>query len=141
MNSIKKKPLRLASLVLTLVICLCFFTTVAQARASDYLLAYGASIVADGYGKVSVWYDVTGTGKMDEVGSTVITIYENGTLVKTFQYTTTPSMMAYNTNFHGGSVSYYGVSGRSYYSYVTFWAGKQGDGDNRTKQTSTIVAS
>ena len=94
---------------------------------------------ANGNGKVSVQYDISGTGVMDEIGVKTITIYENGVSVKTFTYTTTPSMMAYNKSSHYGSVSYNGVSGKSYYAIVTFWAGKQGGGDSRTPTHSTLA--
>ena len=83
---------------------------------------------------------VTGTGSMEQIGSTTITIYENGSLVKTYQHTTTSSMMGKNKIFHSGSVTYSGVAGNSYYAIVTFYAGKQGGGDNRTMTTSTIKA-
>jgi len=136
----KKRIMRISALLLAVLLCIAPLSPFAQARASKYIASYGASMSADGYGKVSVWYDITGTGLMDEIGATVITIYENGTLVKTFQSSSTPSMLAYNKNIHGGYVSYYGVAGRTYYSYVTFWAAKQGDGDNRSYQTSSIVA-
>jgi len=136
----KKIAFRMASLMLAVFLCLSLFSPVAQARSSDYIFSYAASMNPDGGGKVSVWFDVTGTGKMEEIGSTTITIYENGVLVKTFQYSTTPSMMAYNTAIHVSSVSYYGVAGNSYYAYVYFWAAKQGGGDSRSVKTTTITA-
>ena len=136
----KKKIFRLTSLILTVVLCLSLFTPIAHARASNYIFSYGASMVADGNGKVSVWFDITGTGTMDEIGSTTIIVYENGVAVKTFSYSTTPSMMTYNKHIHGSSVTYQGVAGRSYYALVIFWAAKQGAGDNRSMTTATITA-
>ena len=140
MTITKKNTLRLASLILAVVLFLSLFSPIAQARASDYIFSYAASMNPDGNGKVSVWFDITGTGMMEEIGSTTITIYEDNSLVKTYNFSTTPSMMAYNKGIHGSSVSYYGVPGKSYYANVTFWAAKQGGGDNRFKSTTTIVA-
>jgi len=138
---LKKKTLfRLAALMLIVVLCLGLSAPIAQARASNYIAAYGAYMNADGSGKVSVWYDVTGTGMMEEIGSTSIVIYENGSIVKTFYSSSTPSMMTKNKAIHGGSVSYNGVAGRSYYAIVYVWAAKLGDGDTRSKTTASIIA-
>ena len=140
MFATKKKIYRIALLILAVSLCLSLFAPVAHARASKYILLYGASVVADGNGKVSVWYDITGTGTMDQIGSTSIVIYENGSSVKTFYSSTTPSMMTTNKLYHGGSVTYSGVAGKTYYAIVYFWAGKNGDGDSRSKTTTAIVA-
>jgi hypothetical protein len=140
MLTMKKRSLQVALLLLTVLLFLGLFPSIAQAHASIYISAFAASIRADGNGKVSVLYDITGTGIMEEIGSTTITVYENGNVIKTYQYTTTPSMMAYNTSCHGGSVTYSGTAGKSYYATVAFWAGKQGGGDARTKTTLTVTA-
>ena len=136
----KKTILRGATLIFAVLLSVSLLAPVAQARASAYIFSYAISVCPDGNGKVSAWFDVSGTGTMEELGTKTITIYENGTAVKSFSYLSTPSMMAYNTAFHYGSVSYDGVKGKSYYAIATFWAAKQGGGDSRTKQSATIVA-
>ena len=140
MFSYRKKSYRLFSFFLVILLCSGLFISIAQARASDYILSYTATVQAAGSGKVNVNFSIIGLSKMDQIGAMTIVLYENGTAVKTFQYTSTPSMMAYNTVQHNNSVTYNGVAGRSYYAIVTFWAGKQGGGDSRTKTTSTVIA-
>jgi len=77
---------------------------------------------------------------MDQIGAVTVTIYENGSLVKTYSSTTTSGMMAYNTFFYGSSITYPGTIGKTYYAYVTFQAGRNGDWDNRLMQTNTVTA-
>ena len=103
---IKEDISRLLSLILHTLFSLCLLSPVAQARASNYISTYSASIIAIGSGKVSVQYNIIGTDKMEEIGSTTIIIYENGIAIKTFQYTTTPSMIAYYIDYHSDSVTY-----------------------------------
>jgi len=91
-------------------------------------------------GSVTAWFQITGTGSMDQIGATSVTIYENGSQVKTFSSTTTSGMMAYNTGFHGSSVTYAGTVGKTYSAYVSFQAGKNGDWDNRGMETNTVTA-
>ena len=109
-------------------------------RNSEYIASYSAIPYAEGNGKVTVYFEITGVAKMDLIGSTTISIYENGALVQTYSSANNPSMVAINKNFHGSSVTYSGVAGRSYYATVTFYAGRNGGGDSRNYTTITITA-
>ena len=140
MFSAKKKALRLASLILVVFLTFSLLAPVAQARASLYIFSYSATIHTEGNGKVSVWFDITGTGTMEEIGAKTVTIYENNKSVFTYSFLADPSMMSYNKAFHCSSVTYSGVAGRSYYAVVSFWAAKQGGGDGRSVTTSSIIA-
>jgi len=82
---------------------------------------------------------------MDEIGSTLIILYErigssSWSHVKRYHFTDYSNMLAYNKNIHGSSVTYNGVTGRSYYADVYLWAGKNGDGDSRLKTTGVVFA-
>ena len=112
-----------------------------QPRASAYLTSYSAYVYLPGNGEVQVYFDVTGTGTMDELGALSIKIYESTdgvtwTWKQTFKHNTTPGMLSYNDYFHYGSVTYNGVVGRYYKAYVCVWGGKDGQGDTRYFWTS-----
>lgn len=112
-----------------------------QPRASAYLETYGAYVYLPGNGQVQVYFDVTGTGYMDELGALSIAIYEstdgvNWTWKKTFTHDSTAGMLSYNDDFHTGHVTYNGVVGRYYKAYVCIWGGKDGQGDTRYFWTS-----
>ena len=112
-----------------------------QPRASAYLDNYGAYVYLPGNGQVQVYFNVTGTGYMDELGALSISIYEstdgvNWTWKDTFMHDLTPGMLSYNDDFHTGHVTYNGVVGRYYKAYVCIWGGKNGQGDTRYFWTS-----
>lgn len=116
-----------------------------QPRASDYLDNYNAYVYLPGDGRVEVYFDVQGTGMMDELGALCIQIYEcstnssdldDWTWIQTFTYDSTPGMLNYNDFLHCGSVSCQGVVGRYYKAYVCVWSGKNGGGDARYFWTS-----
>ena len=107
-----------------------------QPNASLYLSSYNAYVYLAGGGLVQVYFNVEGTGMMDELGALSIELYEstdksNWTWVETFDYTLDSGMLAYNDFFHANHVDYQGVEGRYYKAYVCLWAGKDGKGDTR----------
>ena len=107
-----------------------------QPRASAYLTSYGAYVYLPGNGQVQVYFDVTGTDYMDELGALSIKIYESTDGVtwywkETFKHDLTPGMLSYNDDFHTGHVTYNGIRGRYYKAYVCIWGGKDGQGDTR----------
>ena len=112
-----------------------------QPQASYYLSSYSAYVYLPGGGPVRVYFDVEGTGYMDEIGALSIEIHEsidgvNWEWVRTYNHYTTPGMLSYNDFFHANYVTYYGIPGRYYKAYVCVWAGKNGSGDTRYFWTS-----
>lgn len=109
----------------------------AQPYASNYLTAYSAYVYVTNSGQAQVWFEVMGTGDMDEIGVLSILLYESTdgrswTRIKTFShenYGTT--MLAEDDWYVSSHVSTQGVKGRYYKAYVCFWAGKNGSGDTR----------
>ena len=63
---------------------------------------------------------------MNQLGVTEIQVLEqNGTswsTVRTFRYQNYPELMGYNTSRHSGSITFPGITGRTYMAYVTFYA-------------------
>ena len=107
-----------------------------QPFASYYLDAYNTYIYDAGNGNIQIWYEVMGTGYMDEIGVLSIILYEvnsDGSLtrVKTFSHEDYNSMLAEDDYYHYSYVSYKGSSSKTYKAYVCIWAGKNGSGDTR----------
>jgi len=114
-------------------------------RASYYLSAYNTYICAVGNGDIEIWFEVMGTGKMDELGTLSIVLYESTnnstwTHVKTFLHENNDSMLLRNDYWHMDCVSYDGVAGRYYKAYVCIWAGKNGGGDTRYMWATSVRA-
>ena len=79
---------------------------------------------------------------METLGIQSIKIYSgNGIQLATYSYTTKgyEYLMGSNTGRKTASVSYTGVSGRSYYAVVTFYASDGSGSDSRTHTTKTIT--
>lgn len=105
--------------------------------ASDYLSLYSAYVYVTSSGEVQVWFEVMGTGDMDEIGSLAIMLYDttddsNWKLLKTFLHDKTDGMLFYDDYYVSSHVSWTGGSTSKHYkAYVCVWAGKDGDGDTR----------
>ena len=104
--------------------------------ASYYLDSYNTYLYNAAFGKIRVYFDVTGVNYMDEIGTLNIQIFESTdqetwTWVETYNHDTTSGMLAYDEVYHSGYVTYAGTIGRYYKAYVCIWAGKNGDGDTR----------
>lgn len=127
-------------LVFSLLIpCPAFAATAetAQPYASNYLTSYSAYVYVTSSGEVQVWFDVMGTGFMDEIGSLSIVLYEssdnkNWDDVETFLHESTSGMLFEDDYYISSHVSWSGGSTSKYYkAYVCVWAGKNGGGDTR----------
>lgn len=135
-------------LVITLTIpCSVFAASldVAVPRASDYLNSYNTYIYNAAWGKIQIYFDVTGVDYMDDIGTLTIQLYEstdneNWTRVTTYRHESTSGMLGQNKIYHSGHVDYSGTIGRYYKAYVCIWAGKDGAGDTRYYWTQTQKA-
>ena len=136
MHTAKGCTIRIISIVLIVAILCPINVFAMETRASHYLSSYSAYIYPAGWGNVQVWFNVDGTGYMDEIGALEIKLYESRdnetwTWVKTFQFSDYSDMLAYNDFTHMSHVEYNGTIGRYYKAYMCVWAGKDGDGDTR----------
>lgn len=120
-----------------------------QPYASYYLDSYSAYVYPAGNSLVQVYFDVEGTGYMDELGALTIELYEcptnssdisDWTWKKSFTHDSTDGMLSYNDDYHSSHVDYTGRAGRWYKAYVCIWGGKNGDGDTRYFWTSAKKA-
>ena len=107
-----------------------------EPQASAYLAAYNAYICAMGNGDLEIWFDVTGTRTLADIGVLTIYLYEstdnqNWYWVDTFMFEDYDGMLEHNTYFCMNYVPYEGVPGRYYKAYVQVWAGPEDNGDTR----------
>ena len=113
--------------------------------ASYYLDAYNTYICPMGSGKLQIWFEVMGTGYMDEIGTLRIVLYEsadnvNWTWKKTFLHEDYSSMLIEDDFYHSSYVSYSGTAGKYYKAYVCIWAGNNGSGDTRYMWATSVRA-
>ena len=130
------RAVRIVALLLTLALMLPIGAMAAESRSSLYLHSYSAYIYPAGWGKVQVWFDITGAGDMDEIGVLNIKLYESKdqetwTWVDAFHFSDYDGMLGYDNYTHSGHIEYNGTIGRYYQAYVCVWAGKDGGGDTR----------
>lgn len=153
MTNQRSLPIRIIAVLLIVVllvpICAMATSNTALPRASYFLDSYNTYLYRSGWGKIQVWFTVTGVDYMDEIGTLTIQVFEstdneNWTWVKTYKQATTTGMLGYDKIYHSGHVEYNGTIGRYYKAYVTIWAGKDGDGDTRYMwtdiQKATLLA-
>ena len=142
MKSLKSITLKVVALCLVFAL----LTPVAVYAAEDTSITPYASYYLDTYntyiyrvgtnGEIHIWFDVMGTGDMDELGVLSIVLYEstdnsNWSYVDTFLHEDNESMLAYDDWYHASYVSYQGSTAKYYKAYVCIWAGKNGNGDTR----------
>ena len=140
MKKTSKRATHILAVSIIVVFCVCILAPIASARSSHYISHYNANITAGNNGNVTVAFNITGTGKMTEIGSTQIVIYENGKSVRTYKSSTTTSMMGKDKVFHSGTVTYAGVKGRTYRANVIFKCGNSNGHDNRNIDTNSVTA-
>ena len=104
--------------------------------ASDYLMEYSAYICAMGNGDLEIWFEVTGTRTLADIGVLTVSLYESTDnsdfyWVKSFRFADYPNMLWHNDSLCVDHVDYEGIPGRYYKAYVQIWAGPEDGGDTR----------
>lgn len=139
----KKNRLLVKLIAIILVVSLCTPVGVqaavpetVQPMASAYLLDYTAYICAMGGGDLEIWFEVTGTRTLADIGVLTVFLYEstdnsNFYWVKSFSFTDYPNMLWHNTYICMDHVDYEGIPGRYYKAYIEIWAGPEDGGDVR----------
>lgn len=135
----------LTSAIAIILICSLFtsFALAVTLRASKYITGYNAIISPAGDGDITVECSVIGTGRMKTIGIQSVKIYNvNGTNVATYSHTTPgyEYLMGSDTGFKSASITHSGISGRSYYAVVTFYASDGSGSDSKSYTTVTITA-
>ena len=139
----KKHISRIISLLLASVLLIGIaFPAEAAIQSSAYIWITSASLSqGSSAGKISVNYSITGMGRMDTIGVSMIVVYKsNGTKYRTIYGSTTNGLIITNAIMAMDSYEISCVAGNSYYCEVTFIAAKDGGHDTMTIQTGTVVA-
>ena len=140
----KKILLRLISIILisTFLFGVFAFPASAAMNSSAYIWITSASLSqGSSAGKISVNYSITGMGKMDTIGVSMIEVYKtNGTKYRTIYGSTTNGLIVHDKTSTADSFEISCIAGTAYYCEVTFFAAKNGGYDTMTIQTGTVVA-
>ena len=139
-----KKLLKSCSICFIIVVMLgmtAFAAQPAEPQSNSYIAKTTVSPVALGNGVIEVDCGVTGTGRMEKIGISRITLYKaDGTRLESHSYTESGYgyLMGYNTFIHNAFVPFQCVPGESYYAVVGFYAGK-GNGAGGHQMVSAII--
>ena len=146
----KRGVKRCAALLLAILLLLPSFPVsavhAAEPRASDYLEDCSAYVSCADNGVITVWFDVTGTCELDELGALEIQLYEstnrvNWTWVATYASEDYPNLMGHNSTSYCSHVTYtHGISGRYYRAFVYIRVRDGGGGDSDCFYTSAKLA-
>lgn len=112
-------------------------------RASTELSSYRAYCTKKSSTSVAVSYQVIGVGIIDEIGANTIKVQysadgTNWTTAKTFQKSSYPSMVSYDTGAHGDVLTATVPAGMQYRAYVVFYGEKDGSSTTRYYYTPII---
>lgn len=139
----KKHISRILSILLVSVLLIGIaFPAEAAIQSSAYIWITSASLSqGSSAGKISVNYSITGMGRMDTIGVSMIVVYKsNGTKYRTIYGSITNGLIITNAIMAMDSYEITCVAGTSYYCEVTFIAAKDGGYDTMTIQTGTVIA-
>ena len=143
-----KRFLRLVSLILVMaMLCAAPANAAVEEEATTYSSAYFMKYSTYLY-KISsiqfqVWFDVTATGGMDQLGVSSIKVQrsadkETWTTMKTYTPDSYSQMLCENTGMHTGYVTYAGTAGYYYRAYVTFYA-KDSSGQGKLNKYTAVM--
>ena len=102
-------------------------------RASAYISSYDSFLYKSASNQIQVWFNVTGAGRIDELGASEIKVQRSSTgtgdwvTMKTYYPEDYPEMISENAFYLNTYVTYTGTAGYYYRAIVTFY-GKKGNG-------------
>lgn len=120
-------------LVLTTILVVPVSAMEISPYASNYFMGHGAYLEEVSTSSFEVWFSVTAVGTMEKLGVDYIDIEcssdgVNWSVVKTYNKGTYTNLIASNTYYHSGHVTFTEKeSGCQYRAYVSFYA-KNGSG-------------
>lgn len=126
-----KKFFRLIAVVLAMSILLSV-PAFAAVKASGQIDVYDISVTKVSRGKIAIEFSVDGTGRMDRIGASSIIVYENGTVVASYDADDT-GMSVRRSTYHANTIYFNGTAGTRYKVEVTVFAEDADGTDYRTK--------
>lgn len=127
-----KRFIRCTCLILAMALVLAFPAFAAETvepRGSKYFISSSVYLYNFSGTSFDAWFDVTGTGTMDEIGVNFIKIQRssdgsNWTTVRTYTKESYPHLIDDNTAFHAACVSYTAAGGYYYRAFIQLYAKK-----------------
>lgn len=144
-----KKMLRcVIVLMLATVMCVSSVAAVAgETRSSLYLNCYRAWLTPQSGGKIAVAVDVQAVTTMDEVGASVIEIFEsddggeNWDSVRMYFKSLNPEMVVKRDYlYYDDPIVYQGAVGKQYFACVTAYAADRTGYDEKEYNTAIVTA-
>lgn len=139
-----KRIVRCVSLLLVMAILMTIPAFAAgTSKASHYFIRTSTYLEKTSGTTFDVWFDVTATGMMQELGVSTIKVQRssdksNWSTVKTFSKDNYSQMTDDNTVAHDDCVTYTGTAGYYYRAKVTFYAKNSSGTGEYVMYTSTI---
>jgi hypothetical protein len=127
----RKKVFRLIAVVLAMS-CVMSVSAFAATRASTRIDSYEIVAARVGKGKIGIDFSIDGTGRMDRIGASSIIVYENGTVVASYDADDT-GMSVRRSTYHANTIYFNGTAGTRYQVEVTVFAEDADGTDYRTK--------
>lgn len=142
-----KRFIQCVSLIVVAVIIFAIPVSAAEPvtpKASYYFTASSTYLWKESSTTFQVWFDITATGGMDELGASAITVQKstdgvNWTTMYTYTKELYPHLIAKNTGTHDGYVTYTGTPGCRYRALVTYYAKNSRGTGEVFEYTSSIV--
>lgn len=126
-----KKFFRLIAAILAMSIVLSV-PAFAVTRASGQIRSYDVTAAKVSSGKIAIDFSVDGKSRMDRIGASSIIVYEDGTVVASYDADDT-GMSAQRAAFHRDGIYFNGMAGTRYQVEVTVFAEDADGTDYRTK--------
>lgn len=131
------------AIILSLVFITCFscVTAYAATQASDYLLAYEATLFTGrNRNELQIQFDTYALDSMSSLGISQIKVYkDNGSYVKTITGTKTNGLLSSGYGY-SGAYTIKATAGEHYYLELTFIARDSSGSDYKTYTTNTAMA-
>ena len=137
-----KRTLRIAICLVLVFTLVSSSVAYALTESNAYISSWNGAVSVANDGTVTVNFGTHGTGCMDKIGASQISLYENGHFKQYFSaynslYTAT--MMGTNDYDFYGYVTCTGTKGNTYQALITFYAEK--DGGSGVEYMWTDIAS
>lgn len=141
-----KKFVRCTCLVLVMAMILAIPAMAAETtdpRGSAYFGRSSVYLCNVSGNSFEAWFEVTGTGTMDQIGVNFIKIQRssdgtNWTTVRTYAKESYTNLVTNNAFYHAAGVSYTATSGYYYRAYIQLYAKKGVNFGNMNQYTSSI---
>ena len=141
----KKAFKRISALILAVALFSSLTVAFAAEQSSLYLDSYNASLTARTGRKIIINVDVDGTGYMDKIGASSITLFRssdgvNFSPVATYDSEDYPDLLLGSGYFFDEDViTYYGIAGCQYFAAVTVYAEDSTGSDSRFYDTNVVT--